>query len=56
MKTYRGMDGKPQVFLNSALVGGEWSASNPGLFTPGESVPGTHLTGGPRASLNNMEK
>jgi hypothetical protein len=29
------------VFLTSALVGGDWSASRPGRFTPGEgaSVP-----------------
>jgi hypothetical protein len=29
-------------FLTSALVGGEWSASRPGRFNPGERVPGTH--------------
>jgi hypothetical protein len=26
----------------SALDGGEWSASRPGRFTPGERTPGTH--------------
>jgi hypothetical protein len=31
----------------STLDGGEWSASRPGrAFTPGESTPGTHCTGG----------
>jgi hypothetical protein len=43
----------------SALLGGEWSASCPWCFTPGERSPGTHLTGGcvnPRATLENMEK
>jgi hypothetical protein len=43
----------------SALVGGEWSASLPGRFTPGERGPGTHWIGGwvcPRAGLNDVEK
>jgi hypothetical protein len=46
-------------FLTSALVGGEWSASRPGRFTPRESSPGTHQTRGwvgPRTGLNDMEK
>jgi hypothetical protein len=34
------------VFLTSALVGGEWSTSRPGRFTPGERAPGTHWIGG----------
>jgi hypothetical protein len=29
------------IFLTSALAGGEWSASRPGRFTPGERAPGT---------------
>jgi hypothetical protein len=34
-------------FWTSALDGGEWSASRPGLaFTPGERTDGTHCTGG----------
>jgi hypothetical protein len=32
--------------LTSALDGGEWSASRPGRFTPGERAPGTHWIGG----------
>jgi hypothetical protein len=36
MKAYRGVDVSTHVFLTSALVGDEWSASRPGLFTPGE--------------------
>jgi hypothetical protein len=47
------------VFLNSALDGGEWSASRPDRFTPGEIAPGTHWIGGwvgPRAGLDDMEK
>jgi hypothetical protein len=34
------------LFLTSALVGGEWSTSRPGRFTPGERAPGTHWRGG----------
>jgi hypothetical protein len=29
-------------FLTSALDGGEWSASRPGRYTPGDMAPGTH--------------
>jgi hypothetical protein len=45
------------IFLT--LVGGEWSASRPGRFTPGEIVPGTLWIGswvGPRAGLDDVEK
>jgi hypothetical protein len=55
MKAYRGV----KVFLTSALVGGEWLASRPGRFTPGERAPGTHWIGGcvdPRAGLDDLEK
>jgi hypothetical protein len=47
------------IYLTSALVGGEWSASRPGRFTPGETAPVTHCIGGwvdPRAGLDDMEK
>jgi len=43
----------------SALEGGEWSASRPGRFTPGERAPSTHWLGGwlgPRSSLKAVEK
>jgi hypothetical protein len=46
-------------FLDLRLVGGEWSASHPGRFTPGERAPGTHWIGGwvdPRTGLNDAEK
>jgi hypothetical protein len=59
MKTYGGVDVQIHVFLTLALVGGEWSASRPGRFTPEERVSGTHwIRGwvGPRAGLGNMEK
>jgi hypothetical protein len=47
------------IFLTSALVGGEWSASLPCRFTPGERAPCTHWIGswvGPRAGLDYVEK
>jgi hypothetical protein len=59
MKAYGGMDVQIHIFLTSALVGGEWSASRPGRFTPGERVPGTHWIGGwvdPRPGLDDVEK
>jgi hypothetical protein len=51
MKAYGG--------VTSALVGGEWSTSRPGRFTPGEGAPSTCWMGGwvgPRADLDNVEK
>jgi hypothetical protein len=59
MKMYVGVDVYTHVFLTSALVGSEWSASHSGRFTRGERAPGTHWIGGwvgPRASLDDMEK
>jgi hypothetical protein len=51
MKAYGEVDVQIHIFL----VGGEWSASRAGRFTPGERAPGTHWIGGwvdPRASLD----
>jgi hypothetical protein len=59
MKVNGGMDIWTHVFLASVLVGGEWSASRLGRFTPGETAPGTHWIGGwvdPRAGLDDVEK
>jgi hypothetical protein len=45
--------------MTSALAAGEWSASRPGRFTPGEIAPGTHWIGGwvdPVTGLDDMEK
>jgi hypothetical protein len=45
------------IFLVSAIVGGEWSASRPVRFTPRERAPGTDWIGGwvgPRAGLDEM--
>jgi hypothetical protein len=46
MKTYGGMDVWIHVFLISALVGGEWSASRPARFAPG--YPLDRRAGGPQ--------
>jgi hypothetical protein len=59
MKTCEGINVQIHVFLTSALVLGEWSASRPGRFTPGERAPGTRWIGGCvrlRASLHDVEK
>jgi hypothetical protein len=59
MKAYGGVDVKIHVFLTSAVVGEEWSASRPGRFTTEKGAPGTHWIGGwvdPRAGLDDMEK
>jgi hypothetical protein len=58
-KAYGGIDVLIHIFLTSALVGGEWSASRPGRFTPGERVPGTHWIGGwvdPITGLDDLKK
>jgi hypothetical protein len=47
------------TFLTLALVGGEWSASLQGRFTPKERAPNTHWIGGwvgPSAGLDDVEK
>jgi hypothetical protein len=57
-----GSEGRAPTFLTSALDGGEWLASRPGCFTPGEKSPGTpatHWIGGcvgPRAGLDAVVK
>jgi hypothetical protein len=44
MKAYGGVNAQIHVFLTSELVG-EWSASRPGSFTPGERAPDIHGIG-----------
>jgi hypothetical protein len=47
------------IFLSSALVGGEWSASRLGRFTLVENSPCTYWIGGwvdPRVGLEDVEK
>jgi hypothetical protein len=54
-----GVDVQIHIFLPSALVGGEWSASSSCCLTPGEIAPGTHWIGGwvdLRAGLDDLEK
>jgi hypothetical protein len=46
MKVCRGVDVKIHVFLTSALVGGERSASRLGRFILGGKAPRTHWRGG----------
>jgi hypothetical protein len=56
-------DGGVEVYVSpsfsvSAPDGGQWSASRPGCFIPGERVPGIHWIGGrvgPRAGLDFVE-
>jgi hypothetical protein len=57
MKVYGGVDVEIHIFLTSALVGGEWSASSPGRFTTGEKANGS-IEGwvGPRTGLDDVEK
>jgi hypothetical protein len=55
MKAYGGVYVYIHVILTSALVGGEWSASRPGIFTSGETALGTHWIGdwaSPRIGLD----
>jgi hypothetical protein len=55
MKAYGGVGVQIHIFLTSALVGGEWSASRPDRFTPGERG----WIGGwvdPRAGLDDVKK
>jgi hypothetical protein len=59
MKTYKGVDVYTHVSLTSALIGGEWSTSRLGRFTPGERASSTQWIGGwmgPRTGLDDMEK
>jgi hypothetical protein len=50
---------KIHVFLISALLGDEWSASCPGRFTPEERSSATHWVGyclGPRTGLDYVKR
>jgi hypothetical protein len=46
MKVYGGVDVQIDGFLTSAIVGGEWSASRPGRFSP--RFPLDKRLGGPQ--------
>jgi hypothetical protein len=62
MKAYGGVALYIHVFLTSALVEGDWSASRPGRFNSGERAPrapSTYRIGGlvePRTGLDDVEK
>jgi hypothetical protein len=59
MKTYGGVDVQIYIFLTPALVGGEWSASRPGIFNPGKEPPISivqEVRWTPKAGLDDMEK
>jgi hypothetical protein len=58
MTAYGGVDVYIHIFLTSALVGVEWSASRLGPFNPGDRALGTHLIEclGPRTGLDDMEE
>jgi hypothetical protein len=52
-----GSGGMAPTFMTSALDGGQWSASRPGLFILGERAPVTHWFGGrlgPREEKNRV--
>jgi hypothetical protein len=53
MKAYGGVDAYIHLFWTSAQVGGDWSASRPGRFTPGERVPSTNWMG-TRSGLDDV--
>jgi hypothetical protein len=59
MNAYGGVDVQSHILLTSALAGGEWSASRPGRFTPGERAPSTHWIGGwvdPRVGMDTWKE
>jgi hypothetical protein len=58
MKAYGGGHIDPHL-LDHGTNGGEWSASRPGPFTPGERALGAHWVGGwvdSRAGVDDVEK
>jgi hypothetical protein len=59
MKEYGGSGCIDPHFLDLGTIGGEWSASHRGCFTPGERALCTHWIEGwvdPRAGLDGVEK
>jgi hypothetical protein len=59
MKEYGEWIYSSTFFFTSAVIGGEWLASRPGRYTPGERAPGTHwIEGwvGLRVDLGIVEK
>jgi hypothetical protein len=59
MNAYGEVDVQIHIFLTSALVAGEWSASRLDRLTLGKTAPGTHWIGGwvcPRTGLDDVER
>jgi hypothetical protein len=59
MQAYGGVNVWIHIFVTSALVGGEWSASRTYRFSLREEPPHSHCTGGwvdLRAGLDEVEK
>jgi hypothetical protein len=52
MKTYEAVEVQLHAFLNDA----RWTASRPGIFTPGEREPDAHWIGGPTGGLDAVAK
>jgi hypothetical protein len=58
MKAYGVLDLQIHIFVTSALVGSEWSASRPSRITPGERISVTNWIWGwvgPRTGLHDVE-
>jgi hypothetical protein len=55
MKAYGVVDVQIHVYLTSALIGGEWSASRTGRLTTGERIPGAHWKGSWVSSRNSLD-
>jgi hypothetical protein len=58
MKAHGGVDVQKYIFMTSAVVGGEWSASCPCRFTLEERAPDTHWIRswvGPRAHVEKRK-
>jgi hypothetical protein len=59
MKSYGKVDVYIHIFLTLAIAGGEWSASRPTHYTPGERAPSSVWIGdwvNARVGLDDMER
>jgi hypothetical protein len=59
MKTYEGVEVRAPPFLTPELDGGEWSATRPCRFRPGEMVPVTLCIRGclsPSTGMDSLER
>ena len=51
VRLYGGVEVRLQLYLTSAIDGGEWSVPRPRRCSPWERAPETRLRGGPRNGL-----